>query len=180
MRIQMDRALAVVIALVAAACGDSTGTGGAGANGGSPTQGGSPVEGGGGAGSGGVPSTGGAGQGGCPSGGAPGQGGAIASCDDIGATACFINDDCPADQRCENASTADEPVPCCQTGPRGTGPLGAPCVSENDCASSLCIEGGQCGGICTDTCSSPADCPADLPQCIPIAFSGSNEDFCLP
>lgn len=164
------------------ACGDSGGTGASG--GGNP--GGSPAQGGGGnggeapnGGAGGAVSDG--GGGGCPEGGAPeGMGGAIEACSDIGAADCFTNYDCADDQRCENQGTADFAVPCCVTGDRGTAGVGAPCLGENDCASSLCVEGGVCGGICSDRCDSPDECPAELSQCIPIAFSGSDDKFCLP
>ena len=127
--------------------------------------------------------TGSGGQGGgdaCPAGDPPALLGAN-SCGELGATDCFTNEDCAADERCENVGTADVIVPCCQAGARGEGPLGAPCSGENACASSLCIvdDPAVCG-ICTGPCASPADCPAELPQCIPIAFSGSDATYCLP
>jgi hypothetical protein len=116
----------------------------------------------------------------CPAGDPPALLGANA-CSELGATDCFTNEDCAADERCENVGSADVIVPCCQAGARGEGPLGAPCSGENACASSLCIvdDPAACG-ICTGPCASPADCPAELPQCIPIAFSGSDATYCLP
>jgi hypothetical protein len=113
--------------------------------------------------------------------GAGGSGGSapIAACKDVGATACFSNDDCPAADRCQNRGTAAAPVPCCVLGPRGAGQVGAPCGGENDCASALCIE-TDAKSLCTTKCASAKECPATLPKCIPIAFSGSNDTFCTP
>lgn len=149
--------------------GGGSGSGGAPSSGGSPSTGGNGGE-----------AVGGNG-GGCPEGGAPGTGGgAIEECSEIGAEDCFSNYDCPGEQRCQNEGTVDFAVPCCVPGARGDGPLGAACVGELDCASSLCIEGGRCGGICTDRCNSPDECPAELPQCITIAFSGTDDKFCAP
>ena len=36
-----------------------------------------------------------------------------------------------------------------------SGPLGAPCTKDADCASGLCLEGGICSGRCTGA----TDCP---------------------
>lgn len=172
------------------ACGDS-GAGGAGGGAsasGAGGPGGGSGDGAGGAGQGGTAQGGAAAQGGatgfggCPQGGAPAGfgGGAVGACSELGANDCFSNYDCAAGTRCENAGTVDLPVPCCVPGTRGDKPAGAPCLGENDCASSLCLEGGMCGGICTDRCTTAADCPAELSDCIPIAFSGSSDKFCLP
>lgn len=180
------RTLASCLVLLLA-CGDSGAGGAGGGASGAGGPGGGRGDGAGGVGQGGAALGGGAqggamGFGGCPQGGAPaGFGGAaVSACSDLGASDCFSNYDCAAGDRCQNAGTVDLPVPCCVPGPRGDKPAGAPCLGENDCASSLCLEGGMCGGICTDRCTTAADCPAELSDCIPIAFSGSNDKFCLP
>lgn len=111
-----------------------------------------------------------------------GSGGPITACADIGATECFSNYDCPnmAD-RCENQGTPSDQVPCCVPGARGAGLAGDPCTGENDCKSSLCFEISS-GNVCSDVCTSSGECPKPPFDggCGPIAFSGSNDDFCLP
>lgn len=110
------------------------------------------------------------------------SGGPIMACADIGATDCFSNYDCPdLATRCENQTTAGDEIPCCVPGARGAGEAGDPCTGENDCKSSLCIDDGGSAEFCTDVCSSLAECPMPpFESCAPIAFSGSNDDFCLP
>ncbi len=108
------------------------------------------------------------------------SGGPIAACSDVGAKDCFSNYDCPdAATRCENAGTASAPVACCLAGARGTKAVGEACTSENDCASSLCLDTGS-GSLCSDKCAGPADCVPALSKCIVIAFLGSNDKFCTP
>lgn len=113
-------------------------------------------------------------------GGAPGTGGGVETCEEIGAESCFSNYDCEAADRCENQGSSDLPTPCCVAGARGTGELGTACLVDNDCASSLCIEGGACGFVCSDRCEDASTCPKDLPECIVIAFSGTEDKFCVP
>lgn len=111
-----------------------------------------------------------------------GSGGPIDACSDIGATECFSNYDCPSmADRCENKGTPDFAVPCCVPGQRGAGLAGDPCTGENDCKSSLCFEISS-GNVCSDVCTSNGDCPKPpfAGGCGPIAFSGSNDEFCLP
>lgn len=111
-----------------------------------------------------------------------GSGGPITACADIGATECFSNYDCPSmGDRCENKGTPNDQVPCCVPGVRGAGVAGAPCTSENDCKSSLCFELSS-SNVCSDVCTSSGECPKPpfAGGCGPIAFSGSNDEFCLP
>jgi hypothetical protein len=74
----------------------------------------------------------------------------------------------------------DLPVACCVPGARGDGALGDPCTSENDCASALCIELDGGTSLCTEQCADESTCITALPECYAIAFSGSDDTFCLP
>ncbi len=104
----------------------------------------------------------------------------VASCTDIDSQECFSNLDCPdLATRCENVGSETDPVACCVTGPRGTGQAGQPCLSENDCASAVCIEhNGQ--QVCSTSCNGPEDCPEGMKNCILVAFSGSDDKWCFP
>ena len=108
----------------------------------------------------------------------------IASCDEIGAIACFANEDCQTNARCQNVGTAEIATPCCVAGERGTIPAGQPCdpeTGELTCASALCMYGDSASqGICSGTCERDTDCPANLPRCIEIAFSESDSMWCSP
>lgn len=101
--------------------------------------------------------------------------GPVGSCSELSTTDCFSNLDCPAEQRCQNAGTELDPVPCCVPGARGTGAAGTSCTLELDCESAVCIE-----GLCSKTCTKDEDCPAGMKSCIPIAFSGSDDNWCFP
>ncbi len=106
--------------------------------------------------------------------------GPLSACSDIGALACFSNLDCPDQStRCENVGTETDPVACCVTGVRGTGQAGDDCDSENDCASAVCIEHDTVR-VCSTTCNSEQDCPDGMKNCIFIAFSNSDDKWCLP
>jgi hypothetical protein len=74
---------------------------------------------------------------------------------------CFSNDDCPEGTRCHSEG---EDV-YCEPGPRGTGAAGTVCTNEDDCESSLCVEGTDTFR-CSKTCTSPTDCPPELPRCL--------------
>lgn len=74
---------------------------------------------------------------------------------------CFSNDDCPAGTRCHSDGTDVY----CEPGPRGTGAAGTVCTGENDCESSLCVEGTDTMR-CSKTCTDPSECPAELPRCL--------------
>jgi hypothetical protein len=74
---------------------------------------------------------------------------------------CFSNDDCPPGTRCHS----DGADVYCEPGPRGTGAAGTVCTGENDCESSLCVE-GEDTMRCSKTCTTPADCPPELPRCL--------------
>lgn len=74
---------------------------------------------------------------------------------------CFSNDDCPDGTRCHS----DGQDVYCEPGPRGTGPAGSVCTGENDCESSLCVEGADTMR-CSTTCTTPAECPPELPRCL--------------
>lgn len=101
--------------------------------------------------------------------------GPVSSCSELSTTDCFSNLDCPAERRCQNAGTELDPVPCCVPGARGTGAAGTACTLELDCESAVCIE-----GLCSKTCTQDEDCPAGMKSCIPIAFSGSDDNWCFP
>lgn len=84
---------------------------------------------------------------------------------------CTFNFECQAALRCDCAD-----FPCtCQTGPRGTGALGAPCdggANGADCASAVCLQGAGDVYQCTDACDTAKDCNAALPVCASIALVG--------
>jgi len=101
--------------------------------------------------------------------------GPVGSCSELSTTDCFSNLDCPAERRCQNAGTELDPVPCCVPGARGTGAAGTSCTLELDCESAVCIE-----GLCSKTCTKDEDCPEGMKSCIPIAFSGSDDNWCFP
>lgn len=101
--------------------------------------------------------------------------GPVSSCSELSTTDCFSNLDCPAERRCQNAGTELESVPCCVPGARGTGAAGTACTLELDCESAVCIE-----GLCSKTCTQDEDCPAGMKSCVPIAFSGSDDNWCFP
>jgi hypothetical protein len=83
---------------------------------------------------------------------------------------CAFNRECPATERC----ACDVSTGCfCETGPRGTGVNGVdPCVTGNDCASSVCVEGPGGAYVCSGECTGNADCGGKLPVCSNIAFVG--------
>lgn len=100
----------------------------------------------------------------------------IASCEEIASTDCFSNYDCDGSTPvCLNRGTELEPVPCCVAGSEGIGAAGSSCAAETDCQSAICIDGS-----CSDTCDTAEACPENLPRCVPIAFSGSDDNWCLP
>ncbi len=105
--------------------------------------------------------------------------GLVGSCGDIGAADCFGNNECASADRCENVGDEANPVPCCVPGVRGTGTAGDACVSENDCDSGVCVAGNG-ASLCSKTCATADDCPATMKDCTYIAFSGSNDAWCLP
>jgi hypothetical protein len=85
-----------------------------------------------------------------------------------GAT-CSFNEDCLADERCQCAGG----VCACVVGVRGTGVAGvSACVSGDDCASGLCLEGPGGGLLCSAPCRVSAECPAALPRCLDVALVG--------
>lgn len=105
--------------------------------------------------------------------------GPVDSCDEIGSKSCFANNECETDRRCENVGTETLPVACCVPGLRGSGEAGTACDDENDCVSGVCISGNG-PFLCSDTCDTEADCPDGMKDCTPIAFSGSDDMWCLP
>lgn len=48
---------------------------------------------------------------------------------------------------------------------------GEPCSGPRDCASGICLIGGEGGSVCTRSCGSNADCPGGL-VCQPVDLSG--------
>jgi hypothetical protein len=105
--------------------------------------------------------------------------GPVSSCDELSTIACFANNECESDRRCQNAGTDTDPVPCCVLGARGTGQAGDPCTNENDCESGVCIAGSG-PYMCSKPCTTEADCPAGMKDCKYIYGSGSDDDWCFP
>lgn len=105
--------------------------------------------------------------------------GPVSSCDELNSVDCFANNECDVASRCENVGTDSLPVACCVAGARGAGQAGESCVDENDCESGICIAGSG-PYMCSTTCNTVDDCPADMKNCTFIAFSGSNDMWCLP
>ena len=95
------------------------------------------------------------------------------SCQELNSKSCFVHYDCEDDQVCANvAAPGDYETPCCITGTRGTEPVGADCIYEENepynktCASGLCTAPyGQREGYCSDECTSDDDCPKDRMYC---------------
>jgi hypothetical protein len=80
---------------------------------------------------------------------------------------CSFNADCGEGLRC-----ACDGACACEVGARGTGRLNDACVSGNDCASSVCLDGPPPSTLCTEACVDDGDCGGDLPICADIAFVG--------
>jgi hypothetical protein len=82
---------------------------------------------------------------------------------------CSFNADCGESLRCACDGECS-----CQPGVRGTGRLGEPCESGDDCASSVCVEGPGTATsyLCSDACDDDRDCAGDLPVCADIALVG--------
>lgn len=82
---------------------------------------------------------------------------------------CSFNADCGESLRCACDGDCS-----CQPGVRGTGRLGEPCESGDDCASSVCVEGPDTAAdfLCSDACDDDDDCTGDLPVCADIALVG--------
>lgn len=91
---------------------------------------------------------------------------------------CFSNDDCPPAETCHSFDSTGERI-YCVPGARGTSPAGAPCTSEADCASALCIESDKAGHLCSALCVDAGSCPPALPRCIYIGF-GVDRSICSP
>lgn len=82
---------------------------------------------------------------------------------------CVFNRECPADQRCTCVDYACG----CADGARGTGVNGVDtCVTGDDCASSLCVEGSGPAFYCTDECTTSDQCGGALPDCLDVAYIG--------
>jgi hypothetical protein len=87
---------------------------------------------------------------------------------DAGRIACDFNRECPEDSFCDS-DACDEGC-FCAVGPRGTGELGDACVSGNECASSICLEGPGDVLMCSVECEDDGDCAAPLPRCIALGI----------
>ncbi len=121
------------------------------------------------------------GDGGELDGGDGGPPGPFVTCAEGALNECFSNQDCLLDDFCLDVGEAPNFVPCCIPGARGTLAAGENCdplTGQSECASSLCLE-GTAGIRCTETCSSDAECPVGMQKCTFIAFSGSNDRWCL-
>ncbi|MFT3712582.1 MAG: hypothetical protein QM817_33455 [Archangium sp.] len=91
---------------------------------------------------------------------------------------CFSSDDCGPGFFCHSEDTTGTKV-WCVPGARGPGAVGAPCSSEADCFSSLCIEASDGGNGCSALCETAAECAPSLPQCRYIGF-GVDRSICSP
>jgi hypothetical protein len=84
-----------------------------------------------------------------------------ASCAQISLDQCFYNDNCLANERCENKGTVAAEVLCCAVGARGTGAVGTACATELECTFGRCL-----GGLCSAACDIGADpCPPATMVC---------------
>lgn len=93
--------------------------------------------------------------------------GPVMACDEASTTACFANDDCAADERCENIGGAAD-VACCVKGPRGCKTAGQPCQTEFECDEGLCVARNDGPQLCSKRCMSEDECPAEVPECHPV------------
>jgi hypothetical protein len=91
---------------------------------------------------------------------------------------CFSSDDCGPGFFCHSEDMTGANV-WCVPGPRGPGAVGAPCSTEADCFSSLCIEASDGGHGCSALCDTAAECAASVPQCRFIGF-GVDRSICSP
>lgn len=110
-----------------------------------------------------------------------GRPGPHATCAEGGFTDCFSNRDCATPEVCLNVGGDPDFVPCCVPGARGSLVAGETCdpvTGETECASSLCIE-SMTESRCTDVCTASTECPVGMQNCTFIAFSGSNDMWCL-
>ena len=99
---------------------------------------------------------------------APSTLGPIAACGDAQLMGCFANEDCAADERCENLAAEGMPeVACCVKGPRGCLKPGEACADELSCESGLCVSRNDEPASCTILCDSDEVCPEALPKCNP-------------
>jgi hypothetical protein len=93
---------------------------------------------------------------------------------------CSNSDDCDPGELCSDLrSEAGVLVGHCRQPLAGGAPVGDPCASNADCASSMCPDWV---GFCTEICSSDADCAAPAPQvCVDIWNNGtSSVASCAP
>jgi hypothetical protein len=103
------------------------------------------------------------------------DGGEISACSDLAAEACLSNRDCTSHSDvCRSFSDSLE-LRCCVAGSRGTGPAGAPCAADEECAFGRCLardDGARfCSGDCTadpDDCPSSMTCSALFKWCVPL------------
>lgn len=80
---------------------------------------------------------------------------------------CTFNRDCRDDERCVCDGSC-----VCAFGERGAGQLGDSCVSGDDCASSVCLEGPGDALMCSAPCDDGFECVDPLPLCSNVAFVG--------
>ncbi|MFN3201399.1 MAG: MopE-related protein [Bradymonadia bacterium] len=96
-----------------------------------------------------------------------------------GGQACIADDDCLAGLSCrllpgESADTFD--VGCGLAG-AGAGGDGEPCITHDDCAHGLCLEGGPWGARCASACAE-APCPQGL-ACRGMESGFGEGDLCV-
>jgi len=110
-----------------------------------------------------------------------GRPGPYATCAEGGFSECFSNHDCDPADTCLNLGADPNFVPCCVPGRRGAlaaGEVCDPATGESQCTSGICVE-GSAGSRCSDTCTVDSDCPVGMQRCTFIAFSSSNDNWCL-
>ena len=83
---------------------------------------------------------------------------------------CTFNSDCPDVTRC---SCSEASGCACVVGARGTGVACVDaCVTGDDCASSVCLQGPGDALVCSGPCVDNSTCHDKLPQCADVALVG--------
>ncbi len=105
------------------------------------------------------------------------------TCSEFSAEECFSNYDCEESERCQDVGPDGYEVPCCVTGERGTLSAGESCEGSGGellCASGICVSRNEDTSLCSDRCNTEDDCPEGMKNCMYIAFSGSDDKWCMP
>ena len=98
--------------------------------------------------------------------------------------ACCTDRECFAGEACRWVTAGESIRAVCELPLLGDGRTGAPCGSEFDCRSGVCIPvpGGNHGfpGSCADMCCTHGDCPAGSGCGQVVAFEGTVTSACVP